>query len=84
MLVLHLKKSCKETPANICNAGQLRPPCRPLSNIGLYLLIYFYLRSDGEDLSKKEKPVFISNNVKCILLGILEPSLALTSGQGSL
>ena len=44
----------------------------------------FPSRSDEEDPSKKEKPVFISNNVKCILLGILEPSLALTSGQGSL
>ena len=44
----------------------------------------FPSRSDEEDQSKKEKPVFISNNVKCILLGILEPSLALTSGQGSL
>ena len=50
----------------------------------IVFIAIFLFRSDEEDLSKKEKPVFISNNVKCILLGILEPSLALTSGQGSL
>ena len=44
----------------------------------IVFIAIFLFRSDEEDLSKKEKPVFISNNVKCILLGILEPSLPST------
>ena len=44
----------------------------------IVFIAIFLFRSDEEDLSKKEKPVFISNNVKCILLGILEPELPST------